>query len=162
MKCSISFARCGALIGIFSWLGVCAAESILENDQAFHECAGIYLKRKGIVEYDIPSVKKFTESECMLTIQDHKRSHRNVLENLVKRELPNETEATCVLEGFDEIEYTEFTVQVFFVSTNSSLSLSEKVGTTNTMAEGKNDSIKSFVRKCGIDEDRLKSFMSHF
>ncbi len=163
MKCRISFALCGALMGIISLLGANAGRlPVREEDEGFHECAGIYLKSKGKVEFDVLSFKKFTESECMLAMEDRTRSLRNDLENLVKIQLPNVTESTCVMAGFDKIQFIEFTLQVFFVSTDSSLPQSKRHATIEAMTQEKTNPIESFATKCGIDDDRHKSFMMFF
>lgn len=155
-KIKMKFVLCSVLIGTIFLISESSSSENDETFHAFHECSGIYLKNKGKVEYDVPTNKD--HSNCMLVMLMYNRIVKNAFEKIVNKEIPNE--ATCVLTKFDESDTMDLVVKTAFVNTDSSLSPAEKDASLATTLKEADDSLEAILTKCGIDGDRLQSFMN--
>ncbi len=141
---------CVLIYGIIS----CSADDS-EDRKAGHECIGQYLKRKGLIEYEVSADKKF--SMCLTVVDAQLGRLHTRIENKMKEALPNES--TCVVEAFNESNVYDIVMKAAFYESDGALSRDEKfVIYTNLEKEGEAE-LEKVGTKCGVDAKDLDKYM---
>ncbi|KAJ6639355.1 hypothetical protein Bhyg_12099, partial [Pseudolycoriella hygida] len=136
MKSHFFFILCGVLI-----FGVIAEDAETKNesgsgensDELLRDCTVIYLKSKGKLEAEPSNGKR--ESFCVFGIQLAIRAMRELMENKMKKNMPNE--AKCLMEELDK----------------------KQEAATDALEKQVEEKMKDMGVKCGVAEEKMQDFM---
>ncbi len=132
----------------------CSADDS-ENTKAGHECIGQYLKRKGLIEYEVSADKKF--SMCLTTVEAQIDRLHTRIENKMKDVLPNES--TCVVEAFNKSQIYDIIVTAAFYETDDALSVDVKRIIYINLENIGMEELKKVSAKCGVEAKDLDKYL---
>lgn len=164
MKLRVSFVMCSVLIYCIVSCPSAAAsdesnsnESKSDSDEDFRECAGQYLKSKGKLDIEITSSKK--SSMCLFGMNFALRALRDVFENKVRKDMPNE--ATCIMNEFDKADMLDFIIQIGYIQGNEKVPEDERKTALAAMENLGDEKLKVIATTCGVDSEKLESMFDN-
>jgi hypothetical protein len=164
MKVRFSFVLCSVLIYCIASCPRVAAsdesssdESKSDSDEEFRECSGQYLKSKGLLDIEVTSSKQ--ASMCLFGMNFALRALRDVIENKVKKEIPNE--ATCVMNEFDKAEILDFIIKIGYIQASENVPEDERKISLAAMENLGDEKLKVIATTCGVDSEKLEEIFDN-